>query len=106
MPIFKRREVPDQLLDDTYVVFAFDKQALVALFHLTHLKQNAPYRVILLIPPILPKFFKRKRMVARMEKAHAKRDAATYHEINMAFHERMVELVGNRKLLQRETDKI
>lgn len=40
-----------------------------------------------------------EQMVARMEKAHAKRDAVAYHEINMAFHERMVELVGNRKLL-------
>lgn len=40
-----------------------------------------------------------EQMAARMEKARAKRDAAAYHEINMAFHERMVELVGNRKLL-------
>jgi phosphonate utilization transcriptional regulator len=39
------------------------------------------------------------QLVARMEAACAEGDAATYHEINVAFHERMVEMTGNRKLL-------
>ena len=38
-------------------------------------------------------------MVERMESAFAAGDAATYHELNVAFHERMVEIAGNRKLL-------
>lgn len=37
--------------------------------------------------------------VERMESAFAAGDAATYHELNVAFHERMVEIAGNRKLL-------
>lgn len=37
--------------------------------------------------------------VKRMESAFAAGDAATYHELNVAFHERMVEIAGNRKLL-------
>ena len=41
---------------------------------------------------------KLQRMVKRMESAFAAEDAATYHELNVAFHERMVEIVGNRKL--------
>lgn len=39
-----------------------------------------------------------QRMVARMEAEFKAGDAAAYHEINVAFHERMVEMVGNRKL--------
>lgn len=38
-------------------------------------------------------------MVERMESAFTTGDAATYHELNVAFHERMVEIAGNRKLL-------
>lgn len=38
-------------------------------------------------------------MVERMEAAFTAGDAATYHELNVAFHERMVEIAGNRKLL-------
>jgi phosphonate utilization transcriptional regulator len=38
--------------------------------------------------------------VGRMEAAYSARDPATYHELNLAFHERLVELVGNRKLLE------
>ncbi|MBI2297099.1 MAG: FCD domain-containing protein [Betaproteobacteria bacterium] len=38
-------------------------------------------------------------MVERMESAFTASDAATYHELNVAFHERMVEIAGNRKLL-------
>lgn len=41
-----------------------------------------------------------ERMVARMESAFAAGDAGAYHEINVAFHERMVEMTGNRKLLE------
>jgi phosphonate utilization transcriptional regulator len=41
-----------------------------------------------------------ERLVERMESAHAAGDAATYHEINVTFHEKMVESVGNRKLLE------
>ena len=41
-----------------------------------------------------------ERMVERMRTAYAAGDAAAYHEINVAFHERMVEMVGNRKLLE------
>jgi phosphonate utilization transcriptional regulator len=39
-----------------------------------------------------------QRMVRRMESAHAAGNAAVYHEVNVAFHERMVEIVGNQKL--------
>lgn len=39
-----------------------------------------------------------QRMVKRMETAYDAGDAAAYHERNVAFHERMVEMVGNRKL--------
>jgi phosphonate utilization transcriptional regulator len=38
-------------------------------------------------------------MVERMEAAFTAGDAATYHELNVAFHERMVEIAGNRKAL-------
>lgn len=41
-----------------------------------------------------------ERMVARMESAFAAGNAAAYYEINVAFHERMVEMTGNRKLLE------
>lgn len=41
-----------------------------------------------------------QEMVERMESAFAADDAATYHELNVAFHERMVEIAGNRKLLE------
>jgi phosphonate utilization transcriptional regulator len=37
-------------------------------------------------------------MVGRMESAYNAGDVAAYHERNVAFHERMVEMVGNRKL--------
>ncbi len=40
-----------------------------------------------------------QRSVERMESAFAAGDAVTYHELNVAFHERMVELTGNRKML-------
>jgi phosphonate utilization transcriptional regulator len=40
------------------------------------------------------------RRVERMEAACAAGDAEAYHEVNAAFHERMVELVGNGKLLE------
>lgn len=39
-------------------------------------------------------------MIEGMEAAHAAGDAAAYHEINVAFHERMVAMTGNRKLLE------
>jgi phosphonate utilization transcriptional regulator len=35
----------------------------------------------------------------RMESAYGAGDSAAYHELNVAFHERLVELAGNRKLL-------
>jgi phosphonate utilization transcriptional regulator len=38
------------------------------------------------------------RLVERMESAFAAGDAAGYHGLNVIFHERMVEIVGNRKL--------
>lgn len=41
-----------------------------------------------------------QEMVERMESAFAAGDAATYHALNVAFHERMVEIAGNRKLLE------
>lgn len=41
-----------------------------------------------------------EEMVERMESAFAAGDAATYHELNVAFHERMVEIAGNRKLVE------
>ena len=37
--------------------------------------------------------------VDRMEKAAAKGDIDAYHQANLAFHERLVELAGNAKLL-------
>lgn len=39
-------------------------------------------------------------MAARMEVAQADGNAAAYHEINVAFHEQMVAMTGNRKLLE------
>lgn len=36
--------------------------------------------------------------VRQLEAAFAAEDAANYHALNVAFHERMVEMVGNRKL--------
>ena len=38
--------------------------------------------------------------IARMERAYAAGDASAYHALNVAFHERMVELAGNATLLQ------
>ena len=37
--------------------------------------------------------------VDRMEKAAAKGDVDTYYQANLAFHDRLVELAGNSKLL-------
>jgi phosphonate utilization transcriptional regulator len=37
--------------------------------------------------------------IMRMESAFAADDAPTYHELNVGFHERLVEMTGNRKLL-------
>lgn len=39
-----------------------------------------------------------QRMVRRMESEYKAGSAAAYHEVNVAFHERMVEIVGNQKL--------
>ncbi len=39
-----------------------------------------------------------KAMVAEMEKAVKAQDAHQYHVLNLKFHDRMVEMVGNRKL--------
>jgi phosphonate utilization transcriptional regulator len=39
-------------------------------------------------------------MVARMRDACGAGDPAAYHSVNVAFHERMVEIVGNGKLLE------
>lgn len=41
-----------------------------------------------------------QRMVEKMKAACAADDATTYHELNVVFHERMVEMTGNRKLLE------
>ncbi len=41
-----------------------------------------------------------QRMVEKMEAACAAGDATAYHELNVVFHERMVEMTGNRKLLE------
>ena len=38
-------------------------------------------------------------LVERMEKAVARGDADRYHETNLAFHDRLVELAGNTKLI-------
>jgi phosphonate utilization transcriptional regulator len=40
-----------------------------------------------------------RQMVDRMEKATARNDVDTYLTANLAFHDRLVELAGNRKLL-------
>ncbi len=39
-----------------------------------------------------------KAMVAEMDKAVKAQDARQYHVLNLKFHDRMVEMVGNRKL--------
>ena len=39
-----------------------------------------------------------KALVAEMEKAVKAQDARQYHVLNLRFHDRMVEMVGNRKL--------
>ena len=39
-----------------------------------------------------------KAMVAEMDKAVMAQDARQYHVLNLKFHDRMVEMVGNRKL--------
>jgi phosphonate utilization transcriptional regulator len=41
-----------------------------------------------------------RALVERMEKAAARADADAYHEANLAFHDRLVELAGNAKLAQ------
>jgi phosphonate utilization transcriptional regulator len=41
-----------------------------------------------------------EQAVERMEAAFGAGDAAAYHALNAAFHERMVEMTGNRKLLE------
>jgi phosphonate utilization transcriptional regulator len=41
-----------------------------------------------------------RERVERMEDRFGAGDAAGYHELNVAFHERMVEIAGNRKLLE------
>jgi phosphonate utilization transcriptional regulator len=40
-----------------------------------------------------------RAMVDRMDKAASREDLDGYHEINLAFHDRLVELTGNAKLL-------
>jgi phosphonate utilization transcriptional regulator len=40
-----------------------------------------------------------RTLVERMDKAAAKNDLDTYYEINLAFHDRLVQLTGNAKLL-------
>lgn len=40
-----------------------------------------------------------RRMVGDMEAAYAAADAAAYHALNVSFHEQMVGMTGNRKLL-------
>ena len=41
-----------------------------------------------------------EKRIGRMERAYAAGDASAYHELNVAFHERMVELAGNATLLE------
>jgi phosphonate utilization transcriptional regulator len=41
-----------------------------------------------------------RALVERMEKAVARGDADAYHDANLAFHDRLVELAGNAKLAQ------
>src|SRR4030095_4160049 len=40
-----------------------------------------------------------RALVDRMDKAAAKEDLDAYHEVNLAFHDRLVELTGNAELL-------
>ena len=40
-----------------------------------------------------------RSLVERMDKAAAKSDLDAYHQVNLAFHDRLVELTGNAKLL-------
>jgi phosphonate utilization transcriptional regulator len=40
-----------------------------------------------------------RALVDRMDKAAAKNDLDAYHQTNLAFHDRLVELAGNAKLL-------
>jgi len=40
-----------------------------------------------------------RALIERMDKAAAKDDLDAYHQINLAFHDRLVELSGNAKLL-------
>jgi len=40
-----------------------------------------------------------RSLVERMDKAAAKNDLDTYYEVNLAFHDRLVQLTGNAKLL-------
>ena len=41
-----------------------------------------------------------ERMMERMRSAFTAGNVAAYHEVNVSFHERMVEMVRNRKLLE------
>jgi phosphonate utilization transcriptional regulator len=41
-----------------------------------------------------------QRMVEKMESACAAGNSTSYHELNVVFHERMVEMTGNRNLLE------
>ncbi len=45
-------------------------------------------------------FSELQRMVEKMETACAAGKTSSYHELNVVFHERMVEMTGNRKLLE------
>jgi phosphonate utilization transcriptional regulator len=40
-----------------------------------------------------------EQIIERMESVFAAGDGAAYHDLNVEFHERMVEMTGNRKLL-------
>src|SRR6266480_298855 len=40
-----------------------------------------------------------RALVERMDKAAAKNDLDAYYEVNLAFHDRLVQLTGNEKLL-------
>ena len=40
-----------------------------------------------------------RALVERMNKAAAKNDLDAYHQVNLAFHDRLVQLTGNAKLL-------
>ena len=40
-----------------------------------------------------------RALIERMDKAAARRDLDAYHQANLAFHDRLVELAGNAKLL-------